>query len=367
MPFPRDTKIDARITKQEEETKMNQRPNIEKKSIATLTEHRKFSSLSIYTPFLVKLILSLTCLWIPSPSSGQITPYSPPASSSSFGGYPFGDPAPFNPGPLSHAYPKSPADRNRYYHSDVRCLDDILTYNPEEIVYVNTRYGKLSGRISYLCDHPGLPLRDRPQGSTWGIGGNGRPVDSTTLYNYGSYGPSSPFNTNYGANPGMYPPPSSSANAGSFSRIRARIRANVTLFLGIPYAKPPTNRNGLRFKPTQPPEHWGSRDAIDFEASCPQAVKYTGANKMIKRIDEDCLYMNIYSPYVGSMIPDPYPVMVYIHGGNFDHGSGNVFPGHMLAASQKVVVVSFNYRLGLLGESLSYLTTVKERTDNNLV
>ena len=41
--------------------------------------------------------------------------------------------------------------------------------------------------------------------------------------------------------------------------------------------------------------------------------------------------------------------MLYIHGGNYDHGSGNTFPGHMLAASQEVVVVTFNYRLGLLG------------------
>lgn len=43
------------------------------------------------------------------------------------------------------------------------------------------------------------------------------------------------------------------------------------------------------------------------------------------------------------------PVMIYIHDGNFIHGSGNQFPGHMLAASQDVVVVTFNYRLGLLG------------------
>jgi len=285
----------------------------------------------------------LTCLVtiLVASCSGQFNPGA--SSGSSFGGYPFGDPVPFQPGPLSHAYPKSPADRDRYYHSDSRCMEDILTYNPEEIVYVNLRYGKLSGRISYLCDYPQLPLRDRPQGSTWGIGGNGRMVDAQNTY-YGSYG-NSPFQTNYGSN-GMYPP---NANAGSFSRIRARIRTNVTLFLGIPFAKPPTNRNGLRFKPPQPPENWGSLEAIDFKPSCPQPVKYTGANKMIRRIDEDCLYMNVFSPYVGSIIPDPYPVMVYVHGGNFEHGSGNVFPGHMLASSQKVVVVTFNYRLGLLG------------------
>ncbi|GFU21170.1 neuroligin-4, X-linked, partial [Nephila pilipes] len=48
-------------------------------------------------------------------------------------------------------------------------------------------------------------------------------------------------------------------------------------------------------------------------------------------------------------VQEKYPVMFYIHDGNYDHGSGALFPGHMLAASQKVVVVTFNYRLGYLG------------------
>lgn len=42
-------------------------------------------------------------------------------------------------------------------------------------------------------------------------------------------------------------------------------------------------------------------------------------------------------------------VMVYLHDGEFSHGSGNLFPGHMLAASQRVIVVTLNYRLGALG------------------
>lgn len=41
--------------------------------------------------------------------------------------------------------------------------------------------------------------------------------------------------------------------------------------------------------------------------------------------------------------------MVYIHGGDWDHGSANVFPAQMLVASQNVTVVTFNYRLGPLG------------------
>nr|XP_023029317.1 cholinesterase [Leptinotarsa decemlineata] len=44
-----------------------------------------------------------------------------------------------------------------------------------------------------------------------------------------------------------------------------------------------------------------------------------------------------------------YPVMMYIHGGDFIHGASNTFPGHILATFYKVVVVTFNYRLGALG------------------
>lgn len=42
--------------------------------------------------------------------------------------------------------------------------------------------------------------------------------------------------------------------------------------------------------------------------------------------------------------------MIYIHDGNFLYGTGNAFPGHMLAAFEKVVVITFNYRLGILGK-----------------
>ncbi len=54
-----------------------------------------------------------------------------------------------------------------------------------------------------------------------------------------------------------------------------------------------------------------------------------------------------------SGIAKPYPVMMYIHGGDFYSGSGNTFPGHIMAAFYDVVVVTFNYRLGALGTFLS--------------
>lgn len=86
-----------------------------------------------------------------------------------------------------------------------------------------------------------------------------------------------------------------------------------------------------------------------FKDACPQYKRYVHADHGIPSINEDCLYMNIYTPWAATPTRSLYPVMIYIHGGFFDHGSGNLFPGHMLAATQEVVVVTFNYRLGLLG------------------
>ena len=45
------------------------------------------------------------------------------------------------------------------------------------------------------------------------------------------------------------------------------------------------------------------------------------------------------------------PVIFYIHGGEFEQGASNTFPGHMLAAVGDVVVVTVNYRLGALGNT----------------
>ena len=52
-----------------------------------------------------------------------------------------------------------------------------------------------------------------------------------------------------------------------------------------------------------------------------------------------------------------YPVMVYIHGEGFSWGSGNLHDGRSLATYGKVIVVTINYRLGVLGKNCSYLLT----------
>ncbi|XP_053208210.1 neuroligin-4, Y-linked-like isoform X2 [Panonychus citri] len=185
-----------------------------------------------------------------------------------------------------------------YSHSDRRCKQALENKRPTETVSVDTKNGRYVGKISYLCDSPGLQVWLRP---------------------------------------------------GSPSNRGLDWKHEVAIFLGIPYARPPLTEHGLRFKPPQPPVHSGAWPADQFRSSCPQPSQYTGADKMIYSVNEDCLYLNIYTPKASENKEKPSPVMIYIHDGDFIHGSGNRFPGHMLAASQDVVVVTFNYRLGILG------------------
>ncbi|KAI4483690.1 hypothetical protein M0804_007950 [Polistes exclamans] len=138
-----------------------------------------------------------------------------------------------------------------------------------------------------------------------------------------------------------------------------RVTKNVNVFLGIPYAMPPIKEG--RFKPPKPHKGWQLLQAVDWGPACPQPSSYTGVTKGVRDVDEDCLYLNIFSPDIGSGLAQPYPVMLYIHGGEFTHGASNLFPAHILAAFYDVVVVSINYRLGALG----FLSTGDENSPGN--
>lgn len=138
-----------------------------------------------------------------------------------------------------------------------------------------------------------------------------------------------------------------------------RVMGECSAFLGIPYAIPPTFEG--RFKPPRPHRGWQLLQAVDFGPACPQPTRYTGATKGIRDMDEDCLYLNVYSPNTASGVAQKYPVMVYIHGGDFYHGASNIFPAHVMAAFYNVVVVSINYRLGALG----FLSTGDENSPGN--
>ncbi|XP_076694163.1 cocaine esterase-like isoform X2 [Callospermophilus lateralis] len=131
--------------------------------------------------------------------------------------------------------------------------------------------------------------------------------------------------------------------------------AGVHTFLGIPFAKPPVGP--LRFAAPEPPEPWsGVRDGTSHPAMCLQNTdKMNTEDLNLQSINlppipmsEDCLYLSIYAPahaHEGSNLP----VMVWIHGGALVMGSASMFDGSILAAIENVLVVTIQYRLGVLG------------------
>lgn len=124
------------------------------------------------------------------------------------------------------------------------------------------------------------------------------------------------------------------------------IYSSVAYWSGIPYAKPPIGP--LRWQPPQPHEPWESpRDATRFGSSCYQGQE-SGS--------EDCLFLNIAAPAVALTAEMPLPVMVWIHGGDYQVGNGaSYIAGALVNGSDlPVVVVTLNYRLnafGFLGSS----------------
>ncbi|XP_015279724.1 PREDICTED: neuroligin-4, X-linked isoform X1 [Gekko japonicus] len=160
----------------------------------------------------------------------------------------------------------------------------------------------------------------------------------------------------------------------------------VEQYLGVPYASPPTGER--RFQPPEPPSSWtGVRNATQFAPVCPQYLDERSLlNDMlpvwftanldtvvtyVQDQNEDCLYLNIYVPTEDGAntkksadditsndrgededIHDQNnkkPVMVYIHGGSYMEGTGNMVDGSILASYGNVIVITINYRLGVLG------------------
>ena len=131
-------------------------------------------------------------------------------------------------------------------------------------------------------------------------------------------------------------------------QLRGAAEGGLHVFRGIPFAKPPLGE--LRFRAPEPPETWtGVRDALAFGPAALQAASPVGAALAmdIAETDEDCLYLNVWTPSTEGR----RPVMVWVHGGAFVIGSGSqpLYDGAALAVRGDVVVVTLNYRLGLFG------------------
>lgn len=128
-------------------------------------------------------------------------------------------------------------------------------------------------------------------------------------------------------------------------RVRGRSAHGVRRWLGIPYA------HAERFATPGPPVPWdGVRDAMKAGPQCPQMYGNAARRAQLAApaFAEDCLSLNIYAP---ENVPggDALPVYVWIHGGAFVAGGGAPYSGVELARSGGIIVVTINYRLGVLG------------------
>ncbi|XP_016104211.1 neuroligin-1-like isoform X3 [Sinocyclocheilus grahami] len=175
---------------------------------------------------------------------------------------------------------------------------------------------------------------------------------------------------------------------GFKKELNNEILGPVIQFLGVPYAAPPTGER--RFQPPEPPVSWSDiRNATQFGPVCPQTllegrlpdvmlpVWFTNSVEVVSSYvqdqSEDCLFLNIYVPTEDGPLSkkqnddladndgaedediresgSPKPVMVFIHGGSYMEGTGNMFDGSILASYGNVIVITVNYRLGVLGLS----------------
>lgn len=128
--------------------------------------------------------------------------------------------------------------------------------------------------------------------------------------------------------------------------VRGFVKHGVLTFLGIPYAAPPVGN--LRWRPPAPPRHHGLLDATKYGNTCPQVTEL-GAFAGPTSVSEDCLYLNVFTTGRGKL----KPVLVWIHGGGNVDGESNDYDASKLATGgpdgTPIVVVTINYRLGLLG------------------
>jgi para-nitrobenzyl esterase len=125
--------------------------------------------------------------------------------------------------------------------------------------------------------------------------------------------------------------------------------AAVKVYKGIPYAAPPVG--DLRWKEPQPVAAWkGVRQATEFGSECMQTPYAENSLYYLppRSTGEDCLTLNVWT--AAKSAAEKRPVMVWIHGGAFTRGSGDLptYDGESFAA-KGVVLVTINYRLGVFG------------------
>ncbi len=129
--------------------------------------------------------------------------------------------------------------------------------------------------------------------------------------------------------------------------VKGFLKGGVAEFLGIPFAEPPVGN--LRWKPPKKHAPWSNvLQAKAFGPTCAQ-ITTLGVFAGPANNNEDCLYLNVYTPNVKPAGNEKLPVIFWIYGGGHVDGESNDYDGSRLAAEGHTVVVTINYRLSLLG------------------
>jgi para-nitrobenzyl esterase len=131
--------------------------------------------------------------------------------------------------------------------------------------------------------------------------------------------------------------------------VAGRVEDGLHVFRGIPFAGAPVGE--WRWRPPRPAPTWrGVRDASEFGPVCPQNLQpgYSKEDLEGRPMSEDCLHLNVWTPEV--RVGAKRPVMVWLLPGGYTRGDASmaIYDGRALA-KRGVVVVTFNYRLGLFG------------------
>ncbi|XP_045200613.2 neuroligin-4, Y-linked-like isoform X2 [Mercenaria mercenaria] len=120
------------------------------------------------------------------------------------------------------------------------------------------------------------------------------------------------------------------------------------------------------------------RFATSYKSVCPQKVmgevlkiwdgipekireRWVNIGKFTGKQEEGCLWLNLFVPYIEWNETEKLPVMIFIHGESYEVGTGNAYDGSVLASYGGVIVITVNYRLGVLG----FLSTGDSNAEGN--